>query len=286
MGTKTTLYLPQGEGIAAGATATFRLPVGQRYHALYLQYNQDADLSYTDFTEIRIFVNGQVVQKFSGAQRNALNKFDLLPDADTGKVLVMSFDRIGLLQNAQQELTAINTGVPDEKGRLINNFYMEIDIDATAVVVPADLKLYAKVSDAVAGGAGLIPYIRREPRTIAGADEDFQLSDLVNPAVNSPDKLALSRVTFVPSANAFTRMRVDRNGYIIFDRTDVLNRHVQDSGIRAPQSGYYTIDTGENGNGEDVIDLFGMTDYRYRLSASGAMTVTVLSEYFGVLVAN
>ena len=286
MGMKVTQRMPAGEGIAPGATATFRLPVGQRYHALYLQYANDANLDIGDFEEIRLFVNGQVFQKFSGTQRDKLNQFDLLPSADSMDVLVIPFDRVGLYQNEQQELTAINTGVADKEGRLINNFYMEIDLKSDAVVIPADLKLYAKLSNAVEGGAGLIPYIRREPRTIAGADADFQISDLVNPGVNSPDKVALSRVTFIPSANGFNNLRIDRNQYIIFDRTDTLNRAVQDSGIRAPQSGYYTIDTGENGVGTDVIDLFGMTDYRYRLDATGAMTVTILSEYFGVLSTN
>ncbi len=34
MGTKVTQRMPSGEGIAAGSTATFRLPVGQRFHLL------------------------------------------------------------------------------------------------------------------------------------------------------------------------------------------------------------------------------------------------------------
>lgn len=286
MGLKITQRMPQGEGIAAGATATFRLPVGQRYHALYLYYTA-ANLDLAHITEIRLFVNGQVFQKFSGVERDYLNRFDLMPAAanDTG-ILIIPFDRAGLLQNEQQELTAINTGVADKEGRLINSFYMEIDISAAATVVPANLALYAKLSDVVAGGAGLIPYIRREPRTISGADSDFQISDLVNPAVNAPDKMALSRVTFVPSANAILNLSIDRNQYKIFERPDAINRHIQDAGIRNPVAGYYTIDTGENGIGTDVIQLYGMTDYRYRLNVTGAMQLQILSEYFGVLTSN
>lgn len=286
MGQKITQRMPQGEGIAAGATATFRLPTGQRYHALYLEFPQSSNLNVGKFNEIRLFINGQVFQKFSGTERNTLNMYDLLPNASALGVLVIPFDRIGLLLNEQQELTALNTGVPDDKGRLINNFYMEIDIDATATITPSNLVLSAKLSDAVVGGAGVIPYLRKEPRVIAGASADFQISDLVNPAVNSPDKMALSRVTFIPSANNIDHLQIDRNQYIVFDRSDTLNRMIQDSGIRAPQSNYYTIDTGENGIGGDVIQLLGMTDFRYRLNADGAMTVTILSEYFGVLTAN
>lgn len=288
MGLKLTQRMPNGEGIAAGSTATFRLPVGQRYHALYLGFAYNAGTqNLSHFTEIRLFVNGQVIQKFSATERDALNRFDLMPSATSnGGQLIIPFDRTGLLEDLQAELTAINTGVADEKGRLINSFYMEVDIAAGATIVPANLLLHAKLSDAVAGGAGLIPYIRREPRVVAGADDDFQISDLVNPAVNSPDKIALSRVTFVPSASTIGRLRIDRNQYIIFDRTDSLNRQIQDAGVRSPISGYYTIDTSENGIGSDVIQLINMTDFRYRLSPQGAMTVLVLSEYFGVLTSN
>lgn len=288
MGLKITQKMPSGEGIAAGQTATFRLPVGQRYHALYLQFAYNAGTqNLSHFTEIRLFVNGQVFQKFTATERDALNRFDLMPAATAnGGVLIIPFDRTGLLEDLQAEITAINTGVADDKGRLINNFYMEVDLAAGVTITPANLTLWAKLSDSVAGGAGLIPYIRREPRVVAGADEDFQLSDLVNPGVNSPDKVALSRVTFVPSAGTLSRLRIDRNQYIIFDRTDSINRQIQDAGVRAPIAGYYSIDTSENGIGSDVIQLLNMTDYRYRLGCSGAMTINVLSEYFGVLSSN
>lgn len=285
---KITNRMPGGEGVAAGSTATFRIPCGQRFHALYFQFAYNAGIqNLSHFTEFRIFINGQVAQRFSATERDALNRFDLFPSATSnGGELIIPFDRSGLLQSDQSELTAINTGVADAQGRLINSFYMEVDIAAGATIVTADLALYAKVSTVQPGGAGLVPYLRKEPRVIAGADNDFQISDLVNPGVSAPDKVALSRVTFVPSANAISNLRIDRNGYILFDRPDRLNRQVEDAGIRSPISGYYTIDTGENGIGTDVIDLYGMTDYRYRLAVSGAMTVTILSEYFGVITTN
>jgi hypothetical protein len=78
--------------------------------------------------------------------------------------------------------------------------YMEIDIASGATIAESDLQLYALQSDAVAGGPGTIPFIRREQRNPAGADSDFQIADLINPGVNAPDKVALNRITFVPSA--------------------------------------------------------------------------------------
>lgn len=286
MATKITVKMPSGEGIAAGSTATFRIPVGLRFHALYLMFNYNAaSLNLSHFTEIRLFINGSVAQRYSATERDALNRFDYFPAATNG-VLTIPFDRTSLLTVVETERTAINTGVADEAGRLINSMYLEIDIAAGATVVPSDLSLYAKQSDAVAGGPGIIPYIRRETRVVAGADSDFQISDLVNPGVNAPDKIALSRVTFVPSANAITTLQIDRNQYKIFERPDALNRVIQQNGVRNPIAGYYTIDTAENGQGADVIQLYNMTDYRYRLGVTGAASLTCISEYFGVLTGN
>ena len=279
---KITTKLPNPEGVVAGGTATFRIPVGRRIHALYLDYAYNASTqNVADFEEIRIFANGQVIQRFTGTERDELNQFDG-KEASTG-ILEIPFDRAGLKTKAGEEETAINTGVADEQGRKITSMYMEIDLNSGMTITPSDLSLYALQSDAIPGGPGTIPYIRREQRNPAGADTDFQISDLVNPGVNAPDKVALSRVTFVPSTGSISNLKIDRNTYNIFDRTDELNRSAQTNGVRTPQSGYYTIDTGEKGYGGEPIELFGMTDYRYRLNVSAAMTLTCLSEYLGVL---
>lgn len=289
MGVKATIKLPNPEGVAAGGTATFRIPVGQRIHELWLKYNYDvATQNLADFEEIRIYLNSQVFQRFSATQRDTLNKFD--GRTTTNGILCIPFDRFNLKALAGEEETALNTGVMSEDGRVINSLYMEVDLNSGMTIAASDLSLYAVVSDPIRllpsgakAGPGTIPYIRLETRTVAGADTDFQISDLVNPGVNAPDKISLSRVTFIPSANAITNLRIDRNQYELFNRPDDLNRAIQNNNIRAAQSGYYTIDTTERGNGGDTIELYGITDYRYRLAVSGAATLTILSEYMGVV---
>lgn len=249
---------------------------------MYLNYAHNAvSQSVVHFEEIRIFANGQVIQRFTGVERDKLNQFD--GKAGANGVLEIPFDRSYLKTVAGQEETALNTGVADSEGRKITSLYMEIDLGANAVVAPSDLSLYAKESDAIPGGPGIIPYIRREQRNPAGADTDFQISDLVNPGVNAPDKIALNRITFKPSTGEITNIRIDRNSYSIFDRTDQLNRVIQKDGVRVPQGDYFMVDTTENGYGGEPIDLYGMTDFRYRLSVDAGSTLTVLSEYLGVL---
>jgi hypothetical protein len=293
MGQKITTKLPNPEGVAAGNTATFRIPVGRRIHSLYLVYAYNASTqNVADFEEIRLYINGQVFQRFTGTQRDTLNQFDKLA-ASVG-ILEIPFDRKGLKTMAGQEETALNTGVEDNEGRKISSMYMEIDLNSGMTITATDLSLYAKQSDAiltvtrpdgavVKAGPGTIPYIRSEQRNPAGADTDFQISDLVNPGVNAADKVALNRITFIPSTGSITNLKIDRNTYNIFDRPDALNRAIQGYGVRTAQSGYYMIDTTENGYGGEPIDLYGMTDFRYRLAVSAAMTLTAISEYLGVL---
>jgi len=279
---KITRKLPNPEGVQAGGTATFRIPVGRRFHALYLDYAYSATTqNVADFEEIRIFANGQVIQRFTGTERDVLNQFD--GKAASVGVLEIPFDRSGLKTVVGQEETAVNTGVADAEGRMITSMYMEIDLNSGMTIAASDLSLYSKQSEAIEGGPGTIPYIRREQRNSSGADSDFQISDFVNPGVNAPDKVALNRITFIPSTGSIAELKIERNGYTIFERTDEINRVIQNAGVRKAQSGYYMIDSTENAYGGEPVELFGMTDYRYHLDVSAAMTITCLSEYLGVL---
>jgi len=288
---KITVRLPSPEGVAEGSTATFRIPTGRRIHELFLQYKK-ADQDISDFLEFRLYINSQLFQRFSGVERDNLNVFDKSPSAQDDGVLGIPFDRKKLLTVAGREMTALNTGVADANGVSIKSMYMEVDIKAGATIVAADLILSSLESDPIyvddkgaAYGAGIIPFIRREVRNAAGADSDFQISDLVNPGVNSPDKISLNRITFKLSAGVVSNLKVDRNQYTIFDRSARLNNHVLSSGVRSPVLGFYTLDTTETGQGGELIQLFGMTDFRYRLQIDQKCSITCISEYFGALTA-
>ena len=281
---KISVKLPNPEGVAAGGTATFRIPVGKRIHELQLVFNYNATTqNVSHFEEIRIYANGQVFQRFSGTERDVLNQFEGREASSAKGVLKLPFDRKGMITLAGRETTAINTGVAAENGIKISSMYMEIDLASGVTIAADDLKLYALQSDAIPGGPGTIPFIRREQRNPAGADSDFQIADLINPGVNAPDKVALNRITFIPSAGSISNLKIDRNQYNIFDRTDGLNRSMQEDGIRKPQAGYYMIDPTERGISGEVVNLMGTTDFRYRLAVSQQMTITCVSEYLGVL---
>lgn len=264
--------MPSGEGIVAGQTATFKLPIGRRYHELQLAYS---GVTLAQMTEMRLFANGKVIHRYSAVDRDAINQFD--GRVASAGILIIPFDRYNLKTLAGEEETALNTGSKNEAGVGINSLYLEIDLvddDYTPV-----LSMNATQSDALAGGAGTVLHVMRHTRDTAGAGE-FDISDL--PRGNATS-IALNRLIVKPSANDITKMQIDRNQYVIFERTKALNERVQKDGVRTPQSGYIIIDKTERGYGGDPIDLVGVSDYRYKFTVSGATTLTILSEYLGRL---
>jgi hypothetical protein len=275
MAARIEVRMPSPEGVGAGQTATFRLPVGRRYHSLQIEYS-GTDFTLAHMTEIRVLANGKVIQRFSGTERDALNQFDGL--AAAAGILVIPFDRVGLkLQQAEEE-TALNTGSRNpDTGYIINSVAVEIDI-ASAADAPV-LSMTASQSDQLPGGPVTVLHILRPTKNPTGAGV-FEISDLPRGTRTS---IALNRITFIPSANDISKLVVERDSRTIFERSKALNERVQANGVRTPQSGYHVIDTTEGGYGGQPIGLLGAADYRYKLTMTGAADITILAEYLGQL---
>lgn len=266
--------MPPFEGVSPGNQALIKLPIGRRYHHLFLIYS---GVTLAQMTEIRILANGKVFQSFSATQRDKMNQFVGL-DAANG-ILQIPFERMGLKNRDQQELTAVNTNVADKNGRAITSLTVEIDIAGTATA-PA-LKMFATQSAPQPGGPGVMMNIRRTSRSIAGAGE-LEVSDYL---YGTPVSQSLNRAFFIPSAGNINRVIVERDLYNIWERETALNEFTQknsDAG-RVPQSGYWVLDTTERGYGANQIGLRGVQDFRMRFDCSAAMTVDAVIEYLGVL---
>lgn len=275
--------MPAFEGVAAGQTATAKLPIGRRYHELQL-LGSGTTITVADLLEIRVFANNKVIHRYSGTQRDLMNQFDGREAAAIDGAsfrLVLPFDRYFLNTLASDEETAVNTGsVNPQTNEAITSLYVEVDLaNPGGITGTPALSMNATVSEALPGGPGTVLHIMRHTRDIAGAG-DFDIADLPRGAATS---IALNRIFLTPSANTISRVRIERNQYVIFDRIAELNRRVQADGVRVPQGTTYVIDRTERGYGGDPIDLLGAADYRYILTVDGAMTVTTLSEYLGRL---
>ncbi len=277
--TRVNTLMPAPDSAIAGNTATVKFPIGRRYHALHLIATATA-IAPSDLTEIRVMLNNTPVQRFSGAERNALNMHDGLADAaiNAGSfILRIPFDRIGLLNRMLEEETAINTGSPDADGIAINQFSLEIDLKST-ITGTINLSINAEQSEKLPGGPGTIPYILRNTKDIATVGE-HELADMPKGTLAS---VALERVFFIASANNITRGKIQINELTVFDRTSALNNRILSDGIRVPQASYFAIDRTEWGYGADPIGLQkGIEDFRYKLTVDGAMSLVILSHYWG-----
>jgi hypothetical protein len=270
------LRMPSPDSVMPGQTATFKFPIGNRFHENQLIYS-GTTFNLTHMTEMRMYANGKVFQTFSGTDRDKMNQFDGLSAANG--ILKIPFDRQELLTLAAMEETAIDTGkvVGGGSGEQINSFYMEIDISATAVA--PSLSMNATVSESLGNGVGTVLHIKRDTRSAGGAGE-IDISDL---AYGKSISQFLNRVWFKPTAGQLDKIRIERNTSVLFERTKALNEFIQGDGKRVPQAGYQVVDKTERGVGGDVIDLRGASDFRYIVQASAAMTLTVYSENLGRL---
>lgn len=284
---RITVKVPNSNGVAPGQTATWDLPIGRRYHALNIAYS-GTTMGLPQMTELRIVANGEVIHRYSAADRDTMNQFDRM--AAAAGILIIKFDRDGLYAQGGEEATAIQTGSPDPKtGVLISSFKLEIDIAGSAVA-PA-IAVTAIQSDNVGllngvdrRGPGLIRRIRKFSRTLGSAGVN-EISDLPK-GTEGANYLWLNRTFFV-TANTLD-VEIRRSNFTIFQRTAAVNSRIQANGVRTAQAGWFCYDPTEEGYDWEPVSFFqdnGLPyqDFRYLLNLSGAETVTAYVEYLGRL---
>lgn len=273
--------MPAAQSVVAGQTTTFRMPIGRNYHSLQL-IGAGTAFAPSDLSEIRVLLNNKVVQRFSGADRDAMNLFDGRSGAafsDAAFQLEIPFDRYGILTKAGEEETSINTGSVDSNtGKVINAFSVEVDVGSGATGT-LTLDLYATTSEQMPGGPGTVPVILKSTRDY-GSATDYDLSDLPRGGVQTQ---FIDRLFLKPSTGTLDGFKVLANQYKVFERTARLNERKQQDGVRVPQAGWYVIDRTEHGYGGDPFDLRNLDDWRLQFTTSAAMSVTLYTCYLGAL---
>lgn len=273
---KTTRPMPSFQGVAAGQTATLTLPIGLTYHGLLIKYS---GVTLAQMTEIRIKANGRQIFSQSAVDMDKTNQYNGLAAANG--LLRLDFDRVKLLTRAGQELTAIGTGAPvnnDSNSPMYNptplsTFQLEIEI-AGAATAPA---LSAKAVQSAPRPLGAIIKRRRFNYSATGAG-DFEISDL--PKGDLIDKILIKQ-----SADNLTKVVMERDNFLSFERTPAENSLIQVDGVRTPQSLWYVIDPTERGFGAESI-VSAVNDFRLKLTASGATDYTIYIDYLGSLGGN
>lgn len=272
--------------VSASNTAIFRLPIGRRFHELQLVLAGTA-IALAHISRIRVIANEVVIHEYTAAERDAMNQFDgrAAWHITNNPVLVIPFERYGLENSPAEQLTALDTGEisPNtpvaERGSKIRSVTVELELTSS---FPANgsIRMFATQSMSLGKGSGTVLHVMRDARTIPGAG-NFELFDL---PYNSVRAQALNRVFIgVSGGQSITNLKVDRDNFTIFERTNALNASIQADGVRTPQSGYFVVDRSEKGQVGNRMILQGVQDFRYKADVSGACTLTFLSEYMGGL---
>jgi len=262
---KTTRKMPGFEGVAAGQTATVRLPIGRTYEQLFITYG---GATLAQLNELRIIANGEVAHRITELSKlDSMNQFE--GRAAAGGVIVFDFNRFNMRTRAGEEFTGLGTGVLDDPNK-ITTLSMEIDIDAAALGPTLAVK-------AMQSGPRPVGQIIKTKQFIytAGAAGEFEISDL--PKGDNINKIYFGN----HAANVYTKLVVERDNFIEFERSVAENSVIQTDGVRVPQAGYVVYDPTENGNGSESLGTKGVQDLRFRLTLTNAGQVPVTVEYIG-----
>lgn len=246
------MRITSSNGVAAGNTTTYDLPIGFKFLSFDLQTGGTIDLTKM---MIRHRVNGEVVQEYSAADRDAMNQHDEIEShADAGNVLFMPLSAENMKTRDSEEMTGINTGSRDQKGRYISKYTLEIDVPSDATSPTLDL--FADTDEASPGGPGLIPRLLKFPYDLNAGQR--QLREFPKGGV----KFARMRRMYIKAATAnISELEVKIDQKVHFERTDTVNRAAQKRGRRNPQTGWYVIDRTERGYGGDPFPLTGVNDF-------------------------
>jgi len=255
-----TNKLPGFEGVNAGNTATLRIPRGFTYHQLKVEYS---GVTLAQLTEIRVVINGDVKQRYKGA--DFLDKYNQYEGRNAASgIFVLDFNRYNLRTRDAEETTALGTGAPEDPTP-INSLSLEIDIDSGAT--SPSLKATARRTGP--RFAGLVKEVKNFVYSPASSGE-FDIVDLPRgPLIN---KIVLQNADI-------TRVQIERDDTVIFDRTKAENELEQSDGVRVPDTDWFVVDPTELGNGSDSIITDGVQSLNVKLFMSAGGQVPVLVEY-------
>lgn len=265
--------LQEFNGVAAGQTATLRIPTGYTWHKLLLGFT---GVTLAQITGFRLKVNGKTVQNFAtGTLLDTYNKFE--GRAAAIAAIYLDFERFGLNVREMRELTAIGTGAryngprPANDPIEVTSIYLEIDI-AAAALAPA---FTCKGWRSGPSPTRQVKKIKRLIRSVSGAGE-LQITDL--PKGEPVSKLVISSAVV-------TAVKLELNGSTVFERTAAENNQEQTDGERVPQANTFVLDPAELGYGDQAIPTgAGVNEYMLTLTCSGAdAAIEIDQETIGFL---
>ncbi|PPE72722.1 hypothetical protein C3942_16875 [Solimonas fluminis] len=243
---RRTIPLNNISGVGVNQKATLRIVEAHAFHGILFDFT---NVTAAQIESLRVFYGDTEAMAFTGPDLDAINQyFELAPMGANG-LLYVPFAAPGMLDQAEEEGTAVHVGVKYADGTVIPSIRVEIKLDNT-VVNPGILAM-GVVRDAVAGLAPWFPFVRQTTvEAQSGGVKAF--NDIVD--TKSGRESYCTQVFF--KTNQISNLLVQRNGVDMFDRSVVINERIQANGVRTPQAGWFVFDTRENGYGNmaDALD--------------------------------
>lgn len=278
MALKTFRTMPALNGVGASQTATLNLPIGLTYHGVLFTLG-GTTMGLSEIDEMRVNANGRNIQTITGgADWDIMNRFDGMAGADTQ--LYLNFERYGLDTIAARELSVIGTGFPQNNDRgsaqynptPLSTLQIEIDI-ASGASAPT---ISAKALQSSPRPLGMIKHLRKFIYS-PSASGDFEVSDL-------PKGLLIDKM-YIKTANGnIDDLRIDRDNFRVFDRTQNENNLFQIDGVRVPITEWYFFDPSEGGDGTAAMSTL-VNDLRFIFNMSASDTLTIYVSYLGPFAA-
>lgn len=262
---RQTRKLSSVSNVAAGYPTLIDMPLGKTYHALNITYS---GVTLAQMEGIRVFANGKLLQRYlSGTVLDKMNQFS--GHAASSGVLSLDFDRFNMSNIPARELTGIGTNMPGDD-MPIYELRTEIDI-ASAASAPA---IAVSAERSAPSKSGLLKKVENRSYYVSATGE-FTISDL------SLGNL-MSRIAFL--STSISKIRIERNGLNIFERTSAENTKILTDGkYRTVQTGYWIIDTTELGEGGNEISTMGLNEFVITLTMTGTGAVPVIIEWLATL---
>lgn len=270
----STLKLRRFEGVGAGQTAVLTMPIGNTFRELLINFS---GVTLAQMTEIRLVVNGDVIDRYLGAEQlQAFNDYRGMKSS--AGILHYTFERPNLLERSPREVSALGTGMEEDPNR-INTLQLEIDIDAGATAP----QLSCVAIQTPPAYSGIVRKTRHFTYDSSQAGE-YQISDL--PRGEIIDRIyfrAYKLVGNVETKVDINEIQLQLNEQIDFQRTKAENEHMQKNGVRVVNGDWFVYDPSENGYGSEGLDTRGLNRMEFMLKLAEACRVVVSVEYFGFI---
>ena len=258
--------------------------------------------------EFRLKIGGNIVQRWLGADLDAMNQYDKLPAVSVNNVFRIPLRRMGLRGGAQifsggptpsfvsgspRDLayeTTLNTGSDGTAGgtvpgyAAIKDVTMEFDLINTTSSQPA-IQLYCRVTPPVPGGPGSVRRFDKQALLISSGQVQITKSqmglDALRPYLNriilvnpDPDNITLDNF----------QLRYGTNDWWTIS-TKLLAQGAQEDALRVTAiPNYYVLDFQEEGWGDTFLDLSAAnSDILLTFTAAGVAALNNMTYYIDTL---